>query len=65
MGISKQAVHKRVRLGEAVLGRLAAARNNGAIVRLADMRKKRAAGLAAAGLEDRTGSPRELAAGDS
>jgi hypothetical protein len=63
IGVSRQAVHKRVRLGEAVLSRLAAARNNGAVVRLADMRQARAAGLAAAGLPDRTGSSRELTAG--
>jgi hypothetical protein len=53
-GISRQAIHKRVRLGERVLTRLAAARGNGAVVRLADMRRSRADGLAAAGLPDRT-----------
>jgi hypothetical protein len=63
IGVSRQAVHKRVRLGERVLARLAAARGNGAIVRLQDMRRTRAAGLAAAGLDDRTGSQRELTAG--
>ena len=63
VGVSRQAIHKRVRLGQAVLGRLMAARSNGAIVRLEDMRKARAAGLAAAGIPDRTGSPRELTSG--
>lgn len=63
MGISKQAVHKRVRLGEPVYARLEIARTNGAIVRLADMRQTRAASLAAAGIPDRTGSPKELTAG--
>jgi hypothetical protein len=63
VGVSRQAIHKRVGLGERVLARLAAARSNGAIVRLEDMRKTRAAGLAAAGLPDRTGSQRELASG--
>ena len=58
MGISKQAVHKRVQLGEVVYARLEAARASGAVVRLADMRKTRAAILAAAGIPDRTGSPR-------
>lgn len=64
MGISKQAVHKRVQLGEAVYLRLEAARADGAVIRLADMRRTRAAMLAAAGLPDRTGSPRELTAGE-
>lgn len=63
MGISKQAVHKRVKLGEIVYHRLEAARANGAVVRLADMRQTRAAILAATGIPDRTGSPRELDAG--
>jgi hypothetical protein len=63
MGISKQAVHKRVQLGQAVYANLEAARANGAVVRLADMRQARAAILAAAGIPDRTGSPREVTAG--
>jgi hypothetical protein len=63
LGVSRQYIHKRVKLGEAVLGRLIAARSNGAVVRLADMRKTRADGLAAAGLDDRTGSQREIEAG--
>lgn len=64
LGVSKQAVHKRVRLGEEVYVRLEAARAGGAVVRLADVRQARARGLAGAGVADRTGSPRELAAGD-
>jgi hypothetical protein len=64
MGISKQAVWKRVQLGQAVYEKLEAARANGAVVRLADMRKTRALMLAAAGIPDRTGSPRELTAGE-
>jgi hypothetical protein len=63
IGVSRQAVHKRVGLGERVLERLAIARGNGAVVRLADMRKTRAARLAAVGIPDRTGSPREVEAG--
>jgi hypothetical protein len=39
-----------------------AERTAGAVVRIADIRARRAAGLAAAGIEDRTGSPRELRA---
>lgn len=65
LGISKQAVHKRVQLGEQVYARLEAARADGAVIRLADMRRTRAAILAAAGLPDRTGSPRELGAGST
>jgi hypothetical protein len=63
LGISKQAVHKRVQLGQAVWNALEAAKANGPVVRLDDMRKSRAAMLAAAGIPDRTGSPRELTAG--
>ena len=63
MGVSKQAVHKRVQLGEQVYARLEAARANGAIVRLADVRATRVTVLAEAGVIDRTGSPRELTAG--
>ena len=62
MGISKQAVHKRVKLGEAVDARLEAAKADGALVRLDDMRQSRAAFLAELGLPDRTGSPREITA---
>jgi len=63
LDISKQAVHKRVRLGEQVFARLEAARADGAIVRLADIRAARASLLAEAGVPDRTGSARELTAG--
>lgn len=65
LGISRQGIHKRVRHGEAVLTDLAIARDQGPVVRLADMRAKRSARLAAAGIPDRTGSPRELTAGSS
>lgn len=65
MGISKQAVWKRAELGEQVVARLEAARASGAVIRLADMRKNRAALLEAAGLPDRTGSPKELTAGST
>jgi hypothetical protein len=65
MGISKQAVHKRVQLGEEVFLRLEAAKASGALVRLDDMRRARALALGAAGVADRTGSPRELEAGST
>ena len=63
--ISKQAVHKRVKLGEIVFNEIETARASGALVRLADMRQARAAMLAAAGIPDRTGSAKELGAGNS
>jgi hypothetical protein len=63
LGVSKQAVHKRVQLGEQVFNRLEAAKASGAVIRLADMRAARAAVLGQAGVTDRTGSPRELTAG--
>lgn len=62
LGVSRQAIAKRVRLGEAVHVRIEAERTAGAVVRIADVRARRAAGLAAAGIQDRTGSPRELRA---
>ena len=63
MGISKQAVHKRVQLGETVYIALETARSHGAVVRLDAMRQTRAMVLGQAGVPDRTGSPRELEAG--
>jgi hypothetical protein len=63
LGVSKQAVAKRVHLGEDVFVRLEAARAAGALVRLDDVRAGRARALEAAGVADTTGSPRELAAG--
>jgi len=64
LGVSKQAAAKRVHAGEAVFVRLEAARAAGALVRLDDVRASRARELAAAGIEDVSGSPRELAAAD-
>jgi hypothetical protein len=63
LGITRQGIHKRARLGEEVFIRLEAARANGAVVRLADVRAARAAVLAEAGVTDRTGSQRERQAG--
>lgn len=62
LGVSRQAIAKRIRLGEVVHVRLEVERTAGAVVRIADVRARRAAGLAAAGVKDRTGSPRELRA---
>jgi len=53
LGVTKQAVHKRVRLGEQVYLAIEAARAGGAVVRLADIRAARAAVLAGAGVADR------------
>ena len=60
LGVSKQAVHKRVQNGGEVLDRIESAQP---VVRLQDMRDARAAALRAAGVEDRTGSQREIEAG--
>ena len=64
LGVSRQAIAKRIRLGEVVHVRLEVERTAGAVVRIADVRARRAAGLAAAGVKDRTGSPRELRAAE-
>ncbi|WP_149264333.1 hypothetical protein [Actinomadura sp. K4S16] len=64
LSVSRQAAAKRIKLGEAVHVRLQVLAGDGAVVRIADIRAQRAAGLAAAGVEDRTGSVRELAAGN-
>lgn len=58
LGVSREAIFKRKRLGEQVAVRLAGDK----IVRIADVRQARAQTLAAAGVEDRTGSPAELRA---
>lgn len=62
LGVTRQAVAKRIKLGEQVHVAIEAARSAGAVVRIADVRARRAAGLASAGVPDRTGSPRELRA---
>lgn len=62
MGIAYQSAQKRARRGEAALVQLLARRTDGAVVQLAVKRAERAAALAAAGVEDRTGSQRELEA---
>lgn len=59
LGVSRQAIAKRVGLGEAVYARTWEARGAGAVVRVADIRARRAQLLAVAGVADVTGSPRE------
>lgn len=59
LGMSHQAVHKRVGLGELVAAAVNAARGGGALIRLGEVRARRARLLEAAGLEDRTGSEKE------
>jgi hypothetical protein len=65
LGVSRQAIAKRIGLGEAIYARTWEARGGGAVVRVADIRARRAQLLAVAGVPDRTGSPRELRAADS
>jgi ribosomal protein S20 len=60
LGVSRQAVAKRIRLGETVYARTWEARGAGAVVRVADIRARRAELLADAGVADRTGSISEL-----
>jgi hypothetical protein len=60
MGCSYQNVQQRSRRGEAVQVALqAAAERGGGVVRIADLRTARAVALAAANVEDVTGSQRE------
>ena len=58
-GVTRQAVQQRVRRGEMAYAALQAARGAGPLVRLADLRRRRAELAAAAGVTDRTGSERE------
>jgi hypothetical protein len=62
LGVSRQAIAKRIGLGEEVHARTWAARGAGALVRIADIRARRAQLLAGADIEDRTGSVLELRA---
>lgn len=59
LGVSRQAVAKRIGLGQVVYAAAQAARGAGPLVRLADIRRARAAGLASAGVPDLTGTERE------
>jgi hypothetical protein len=59
MGVSRQAIAKRIGLGEAAYAAAHARAGAGPLVRLADIRTARAAALRAAGVPDVTGSARE------
>lgn len=59
LGVSHQAIGKRVKLGCIAYAELQRARGAGAVVRLAVIRTRRQEKLAAVGIEDRTGSERE------
>jgi hypothetical protein len=60
LGTSRQAIAKRIGLGETACARTWEARGAGAVVRVADVRARRAQLLADAGVTDRTGSAREI-----
>lgn len=60
LGMTHQGVAKRINLGRAAYAALAERRGAGALVRLADARARRAAELAAAGVEDRTSERRAV-----
>jgi predicted DNA-binding protein YlxM (UPF0122 family) len=62
MGVSRQAVQQRIRIGERVYAELQRRLGAGALVRLGDIRSRRAELLEQAGVDDRTGSVRELRA---
>ncbi|MGH3189701.1 MAG: hypothetical protein ACRDOL_21055 [Streptosporangiaceae bacterium] len=62
LGVSRQAIAKRIALGELVYARIREARGAGALIRIADVRARRAELLGAAGVEDRSGSVLELRA---
>lgn len=59
LGVSEIAISKRMHLGETVYAALQQLRGAGALVRIGDVRRERAAGLAAAGVQDKTGSEKE------
>lgn len=59
---SRQAIAKRARLGELIYAAIEARRGGGALVRIGEVRARRARLLAHAGISDRTGSDRELRA---
>lgn len=59
LGVSRQAVAKRIGLGELAAAAVNAARGGGALVRIGEVRSRRARLLAAANVPDLTGSERE------
>jgi predicted DNA-binding protein YlxM (UPF0122 family) len=62
LGVSRQAVQQRVASGRAVYAAEQERLGGGALVRIGDVRARRAELLDAAGVEDSTGSVRELRA---
>ena len=62
LGVSRQAIARRTGLGEQVYTRTWVARSAGALVRIGEVRARRAELLAAAQVQDRTGSALELRA---
>jgi hypothetical protein len=63
-GVTRQAIAKRIALGELVYARMQEARGAGALVRIADVRARRAQLLAGADVKDRSGSVLELRTAD-
>lgn len=63
LGVSQPAIVKRVKIGEVIYAKIAEARGGGALVRIKDVRARRAALMAQADVIDTTGSEREKAAG--
>lgn len=59
LGVTRQAIAKRVHLGQMVHAAVVEARGGGGLVRLGEIRARRARLALAAGVEDRTGSDRE------
>lgn len=65
LDVSRQAMAKRIALGELVHASVTEARGGGALVRIGEVRARRARLLAAAAVDDQTGSERELRAAGS
>ena len=65
LGITRQGIGKRISLGELVQASVTEARGGGALVRIGEVRARRARLLADAGVPDTTGSERELRAAGS
>lgn len=62
LAVTRQAIQKRIGLGETVYAELETRRGGGALVRIGDVRRARAQLLEQAGVDDRTGSVLELRA---
>jgi predicted transcriptional regulator len=62
LGVSRQAIQQRIKTGRAVYAEIQRRLGAGALVRLGDVRARRAELLQQAGVEDSTGSVRELRA---